>query len=154
MDLTNYQPLDTPVTVSRTDIGVIAKVDENDQPLQVYEILLAKKTAIIVRAIGARRASTPVKIELPLQWDPSGHQVEDAKYKFFKKKDVVIGPKSGKVKKVGPKREGPTKLDLCRAIWKANPNATRADMKAKFVAEAKCTDMGANTYYLLIKNEN
>lgn len=156
MDLTNYQLLDTPVTVSRTDIGMIAKVGDDNKPLQMYEILLARSNELIVRAVGMRRSTTPVKVVLPIIWDPNGHVVDGVKYQFYKKADVVIGPKSGKVKRVGPKRaEGEkSKLDVCRELWTANPNANAVDMKAKFVSEGKCTPAGANTYYLKIKAEN
>lgn len=154
MELENYQPLQAPVTVSRTDIGIIARVDDDGKPVQTFEILLAKKNSIIVRALGARKASSPVKIELPVQWSPTGHEHDGQKYQFLTKKGVEIGPKSGKIKRVGKKQEGPSKLDVCRQIWKDNPNVTRQDMLAKFVADGKCTPAGANTYYLKIKAEN
>lgn len=154
MDLTNFKPLETAVTVARTDIGIVARVGQDDVPTQMYEVLLAKKHAIIVRAVGARRSSTPVKIELPTQWDAAGHEVDGVKYKFLVKQGVEIGPKSGKIKRVGKKSEGPTKLDLCRQIWKDNTTLSRKDMIGKFISDAKCTKQGANTYYLLVQKEN
>lgn len=154
MDLNNFKLLETAVTVVRSDIGMIARVGEDDQPVQMYEILLAKKNGLIVRAVGPRRSTTPVKIDLPIQWDAAGHEVDGVKYKFMLKSGVEIAPKSGKIKRVGKKGEGPTKLDLCRQIWKDNPNLPRKDMTAKFVSDAKCTPQGANTYYLSVQKEN
>lgn len=154
MDLQNYAPLETPVVITRTDIGIIARVDADGKPVQTFEIMLAKKNMLIVRPIGARKASQPVKMELPVTWDVNGHEVDGEQFRFMKKNSVEIGPKSGKIKRVGKKSEGPTKLDTCRGIWKANPNLTRKDMLQKFVDEGKCTVQGANTYYLSIKKEN
>lgn len=154
MELEQYQPLETSLTVSRADIGIIARVDDTGKPVQAYEILLAKKDSIVVRVKGAHRSSMPKKIDLPIQWDPTGHEVDGVKYQFLKNPGVEIGPKSGKIKKLGKRAEGPSKLDVCREIWKTNPNVTRQDMIGKFVSDGKCTPAGANTYYLKIKGEN
>lgn len=154
MDLQNYTLLESPVVVTRTDIGIVARVNDEGKPVQHFEILLAKKDKIIVRAIDARRASDPVKIDLPIAWDKNGHDIDGKKFRFMKKPGVEIGAKSGKIKRVGKKQEGPSKLDLCRQIWKDNANLTRKDMLAKFVSDAKCTPAGANTYYLLVQKEN
>lgn len=148
----NYQPIDKQIN-ARADLGIVALMGDENKPIQKYEIILVRSDHIIVRAIGARRSTVPFKVQLPLVWSPEGHIVDGAKFKFLKKEGAAAEEPKAKAKKAGPKREGPTKLDTCREIWKANPNLTRTDMIAKFMSDGQCTKMGANTYYLLIKKE-
>lgn len=162
MDTQGYQAIDKPITIKQGGVGVVAKMGEEGSPVQLYEILLAKKSEIIVRALGPRRSTTPVKITMPNTWTADGHTIDGVKYNFLLKEGAKVSADGEKVKRPGPKRgDGPTKMDICKQIWDANPNLTRADMKAKFCndplfAENKltpCTEQGANTYYLTIKKE-
>lgn len=41
-----------------------------------------------------------------------------------------------------------SKISKCRAIYAAMPGAAKADVVKRFIDEAGCTKMGANTYYI------
>lgn len=52
------------------------------------------------------------------------------------------------------KREGPTKMETCLEIWKANPGLTRKEYVELFINQANLTPAGARTYIQLILAKN
>lgn len=52
------------------------------------------------------------------------------------------------------KREGPTKMEMCIEIWKANPGLTRKEYVELFINQAGLTPAGARTYIQLILAKN
>lgn len=46
-----------------------------------------------------------------------------------------------------------TKMDMCRDIYKTNPNLARKDYIKLFMEQANCTQAGASTYLVNIKKE-
>lgn len=123
--------------------------DTNTGAEYVYEIIMVRKDHVVARIVGKHKVGTVVKMQLPNSWPVQGVMIDSSVFKLYQKPGTA--PVAGKAKKAGPKRgDGPTKMDKCRAIVKANPNLAKVEMIAKFVGEAGCTPMGANTYYLTI----
>lgn len=136
--------------------GIQARMgDRIKSGLVTYEIVMARKDHVIAKVTGPHKAGVLTKVQLPLVFGPAGVVVNDLTYELLLKKGTEP-KKASSTKRPGPKArgDGPTKMDLCRAIWKANPNLSKLDMCTKFIDEAKCTKMGANTYYLTLKKEN
>lgn len=52
------------------------------------------------------------------------------------------------------KREGPTKMEICLEVWKANPGLTRKEYVELFINQANLTPAGARTYIQLILAKN
>lgn len=52
------------------------------------------------------------------------------------------------------KREGPTKMEMCIEIWKANPGLTRKEYVELFINQAGLTVAGGRTYVQLILAKN
>lgn len=52
------------------------------------------------------------------------------------------------------KREGPTKMEMCVEIWKANPGLTRKEYVELFINQANLTPAGSRTYIQLILAKN
>lgn len=52
------------------------------------------------------------------------------------------------------KREGPTKMEMCVEIWKANPGLTRKEYVELFINQAGLTPAGGRTYIQLILAKN
>lgn len=52
------------------------------------------------------------------------------------------------------KREGPTKMEKCLEIWKANPGLTRKEYVELFINHAGLTPAGSRTYVQLILAKN
>lgn len=52
------------------------------------------------------------------------------------------------------KREGPTKMETCLEVWKANPGLTRKEYVELFISQAYLTPAGARTYIQLILAKN
>lgn len=116
----------------------------------VLEVLMVRKNEIIARWITGERKG--VKVVLPFgKMSGFGPMVGMSQYHLYTKAAVTPAsdaPAPG-VKRV--KADGPTKIELCRAIYARNPALPKEEMKALFVSEAKCTPAGANTYYLTCK---
>lgn len=51
-------------------------------------------------------------------------------------------------------REGPTKMETCIEIWKANPGLTRKEYVELFINQAGLTPAGGRTYVQLILAKN
>lgn len=51
------------------------------------------------------------------------------------------------------KREGESKLDICRRVRAENPDATREQLTQLFIDVAGCTEKGAVTYWHKLKSE-
>lgn len=148
---TDYQPITVNAAASTKD--KLIRSDVNTGGENVYEILLVRKDHIIAKVVGPHKAgSVPVKLELPQVFPVQGHTVDAGVFKLYTKGQATEA--KAKVKKAGPKREGPTKMSKCRDYVKANPNGTKADYMVAFQApDIGCTKMGANTYYLTLKKE-
>lgn len=117
-----------------------------------FDVLLVRKDHIIVRERDNKDAR---KLQLPLAWGKDGH-VQPTLSEHPLHLYAVVGDTPtlalAKAKKAGPRRgEGPTKMDRCREIFKANPTADKATLIKMFVEEAKCTPAGANTYHNTLK---
>lgn len=52
------------------------------------------------------------------------------------------------------KREGPTKMETCLDVWKANPGLSRKEYVKLFINQASLTPAGARTYIQLILAKN
>lgn len=147
-----YVPLtrDDKVVVAQVGDRLIYMAPTGDE--DVLEVILTRRKAVIARALTAATIVAGKKYEMPLEY-VGGFPAPAAsgQVSLYRK---VAPP----VTEAKPKREraakGETKLDKCRAIFAAAPaGATKADIVAKFVADANCTPAGANTYYLTLKKE-
>lgn len=67
---------------------------------------------------------------------------------------ITLRPPAPQPTPVIPTWRGESKLDTCRALFSANPAATRGELIALFIKHALCTPAGAATYYASIKNAN
>lgn len=52
------------------------------------------------------------------------------------------------------KREGPTKMEICIEVWKANPGLSRKEYVELFINQAGLTPAGSRTYIQLILAKN
>lgn len=147
------------VPLTREDKVVVARVGDRliymsptgDE--DVLEVILTRRKAVIARALtSATNMVAGKKYEMPLEYlGGFPAPVASGQVSLYRKAAVPAAA-------AAPKREraakGETKLDKCRAIFKAAPaGASKADIVAKFVADAGCTPAGANTYYLTLKKE-
>lgn len=157
-------------TVKQTGLNVFTR---GDTPLQLYtygKILLIRKDHCIVLASAGPDAGK--KVQLPLEFPATVNGVEyhvdfptplpiDAEMptkaelaELEKRVAQLKAQLAGQPATRQRPAKGESKLDKCRAIFKAAPvGAAKADVVAKFVSDALCTPAGANTYYLLLKKE-
>lgn len=152
MELQGYEPYvaNQPREIKTADKLVRIGLDGKET---VINILLTRDNRLICRAA---EGSAP-KFELFFtSWTQ-----EDGKplinggvmWKLY----VPLGSKAdpaapAETKRVKPAK-GESKLDKCRAIFKANAGLDKVAMKKLFVEQGGCTEGGANTYYLTISKE-
>lgn len=119
-----------------------------------FEVLLVRKDHIIVRETGKKGAA---KLQMPLTWDKNGAKLDVSTmpmHLYLKGEVTGLPVATDTPKKAGPKRDltgAPTKISMCREIYAANMDKSKEEIIALFVKDAKCTPLGANTYYLTCK---
>lgn len=148
MELQGYEPYAGPERVITSQDKLVRMDPTGEQT--VINILLTRRTNLICREQGGTK-----KFELLFttwtQEDPRFPLLHNGStYRLF----VPVGAATAAAP--AAKREKPakgeSKLDKCRAIFKANASLDKAAIKKLFI-EAGCTEGGANTYYLMIKKE-
>jgi hypothetical protein len=147
MELEGYKPYAGPERVI-TSQDKLVRMDPTGEET-VVNILLTRRTNLICRTEGA-----PNKFELFFTtWSqedgvPLIHA--GSTFRLFVPVGAAAAPVAAKREKPA---KGESKLDKCRAIFKANASLDKVAIKKLFI-EAGCTEGGANTYYLMIKKEN
>lgn len=126
----------------------ILTVGDNNQLFSFGAItMLKKKDCIVLVAFGERAGQ---KVRLPLEFPAT---VDGVTYAMDAPEVEDVKPTRAPRAKLEEGQK--TKIQMCREIFQSMPVAkfTKADVVARFIAEAKCTPAGANTYYLTILKE-
>lgn len=123
------------------------EIQKNGKTTDVLTVTTVKKRILITQSL-----VTDNKIRMGvMEYAPAGVNLQDGEVAFLHKSPTAPMPgRKGQKKVVG----APTKMSLCTAIFLENPEAEKKDVCKRFQAEANCTRMGANTYYLMIAKKH
>lgn len=152
MELQGYEPYvaNQPREIKTADKLVRISKDGKET---VINILLTRDNRIICRAAEGDAPKFELYVTTWTQEDGMPMINGGLMWKLY----VPVGSKAPEGAPVEAKRERPakgeSKLDKCRAIFKANAGLDKAAMKKLFVEQGGCTEGGANTYYLTISKE-
>lgn len=131
------------VTVMRSGLNIMQQGDRPTDLFTFGKILLLRDDHCVVLVSAGPRAGK--KINMPLQYpaviDGNTYHV-DIPDVFEKAPAKARAPRH---------REGETKIDRCRALYKANAGASKDVMIKMFIEQVGCTPAGAVTYYLTCK---
>jgi hypothetical protein len=120
----------------------------------VLEVLLTRRKTVVARALtGVSVMKEGEKYDMPKTFTGQWPVAEGCGQVSLFRKPVADQPSTDQPQPTTRTKpaSGETKIAKCRAIFAANSTLDKAAMCQKFIDEAGCTKMGANTYYLLCK---
>lgn len=132
--LSNYQ---------KQEVASPAPFDVYAEGENVWEVLLVRDNHFIARNVATKEKR---RVELPvvIQFWRGSLQAVDAPADHVPVAAARPAP---------AKREGESKLDICRRVRAENPGATREQLTRLFIDVAGCTEKGAVTYWHKLKSE-